>query len=71
MDEVARLSRGSGEVPFSSGPFYLSEDRAAAELFLRLNHARQSIAFVKRQARPLRLLFLEHNTTAGLEFNRR
>lgn len=41
----------------------MSERQAAVELFFRLNHARQTVDFVKRQARPLllvdfRLLFV-------------
>lgn len=40
----------------SSGRF-MSERQAAVELFFRLNHARQTVDFVKRQARPGRALF--------------
>jgi inositol oxygenase len=37
-------------LPRSVSGSYLSEGTAAAELFLRLNHARQTVSFVKKQA---------------------
>ena len=36
---------------------YMSERQAAVELFFRLNHARQTVDFVKRQVRPLLFSF--------------
>jgi hypothetical protein len=35
----------------AAGAGFMSERQAAVELFLRLNHARQTVDFVKRQAR--------------------
>ncbi len=35
----------------AAGAGFMSERQAAVELFLRLNHARQIVDFVKRQAR--------------------
>ena len=45
------LSESGTLASTSAAGGYMSERQAAVELFFRLNHARQTVDFVKRQAR--------------------